>query len=113
MRSEFACFPGPGRRDRSLSGWLFGHSEVVSASRARDAGRRSLPVPHGLLGVELRGAPSASGWAGTRRCRQGALRNPESGGLRASPPPALPPGGAGCRWRALRTATEAGTVGGE
>lgn len=112
MRSECACFPRPGRRDRSLSGWLFGHSGAVSDSRARGTGRRSLQVPHGRLGVELQGALSASGWAGTRRSRQGALRNPESRGLRA-PPPALPPGGAGCRWRALRTATEAGTVGGE
>lgn len=60
MRSECACFPRPGRRDRSLSGWLFGHSEAVSASRARGAGRRSLQVPHGRLGVELQGVLSAS-----------------------------------------------------
>lgn len=64
-------------------------------------------------GEELQGALSASGRAGTWRSRQGALRKPESGGLRAPPPPALPPGGAGCRWRAQRTATEAGTGGGE
>lgn len=76
---------------------------VAAARRSRTA----------ACGAELQGALSASGQAGTRRARQGALRNPESGGLCAPPPPALPPGGAGCRWRTLRRATEAGTVGGE
>lgn len=113
MRSECARFPRPGWRDQSLS------DGCLDPARPRPLPRPGLRVAAACgsgtvaCGEELQGALSASGRAGTWRSRQGALRKPESGGLRAPPPPALPPGGAGCRWRAQHTATEAGTGGGE